>query len=77
MAPLREVLRQLDDDPRLSADDRTAVIRWREAIDGWDGERQQAAEVVAVALALESRLKGTGPLSDAWRHSAEALLDMP
>ena len=75
MAPLREVLGQLDDDPRLSADDRTAVIRWREAIDGWDGERQSAAEVVAETLALEPRLKGTGPLSDAWRRSAAALLN--
>ena len=75
MAPLRDVLGQLDGDPRLSADDRTAVIRWREAIDGWDGERQRAAEVVAEALALEPRLKGTGPLSDAWRHSADALLN--
>ena len=75
MAPLRDVLGQLDDDPRLSADDRTAVIRWREAIDGWDGERQRAAEIVAEALALEPRLKGTGPLSDAWRRSAEALLN--
>ena len=75
MAPLRDVLGQLDDDPRLSADDRTAVIRWREAIDGWDGERQSAAEIVAEALALEPRLKGTGPLSDAWRRSAEALLN--
>ena len=75
MAPLREVLDQLDDDPRLSADDRTAVIRWREAIDGWDGERQRAAEVVAEALALEPRLKRTGPLSDAWRRSAAALLN--
>ena len=74
MASLREVLDQLDGDPRLSADDVAVVRQWREAIDGWNGERQQAAETVAQVLALESGLQETGPLSDAWRRSAAALL---
>ncbi len=75
MAPLREVLRQLRDDPRLTAEDRTTVGAWRETLDGWDGERQRVHELVAEALALQPGLQGSAALSDAWRRRARMLLE--
>ncbi len=75
MAPLREALRQLRDDPRLTAEDRTTVGAWRETLDGWDGERQRVHELVAEALALQPGLQGSAALSDAWRRRARMLLE--
>ncbi len=75
MAPLREALRQLRDDPRLTAEDRTTVSAWRKTLDGWDGERQRAHELVAEALALQPGLQGSAALSDAWRRRARMLLE--
>ncbi len=75
LAPLRTALGQLGDDPRLSADERTKVIGWRNAIEGWDGDRRRVAGIVAEALALEPRLEGAGPIPDVWRRRAEALLN--
>ena len=75
MAPLREALGQLGNDPRLAAKDRASAAGWRDAIGGWDGERHRVTGIVAEALALEPRLEGTEPLADTWRRRAEALLN--
>ena len=75
MAPLREVLGQLEGASRLSPEIAADVRLWRRMIDDWDAERRQAAEIVTQALDLEPRLTDTRLLPDTWRRSARALLD--